>query len=67
MDKDLWTAQEVMDYLRVSRATLHRWVRDGRLPRVQLGERAVRYRRTDVLALVNRGMARRGQGGEPSE
>lgn len=39
----LLTAAEVADLLRVSRATVYRWVDDGRLPAIQLGGRTIRF------------------------
>jgi len=52
MEHELLTAKEVMGYLRISKSTLYRLIRDGRLKRIRIGRRAVRYRRQDVLALV---------------
>jgi excisionase family DNA binding protein len=45
------TTAEVQTLLRVSRPTLARWREDGTLPALKLG-RLVRYKRSDVLALL---------------
>jgi excisionase family DNA binding protein len=49
---ELLTAQEVADALRVERRTIERWSDSGRLHRVRLGRRTVRYRASEVLALL---------------
>ena len=54
MNGDVMTTQEVMDYLRISRSTLYRMVREARLPVYRIGARAVRYRRQDVEKLLQR-------------
>jgi len=46
----LLTAREVADRLSVSVETVLRWARDGRLPSVQLSNRAVRFHRDDLDA-----------------
>ncbi len=40
-------------FLGVSRATLWRMIRDGRLTKVEIYHNAFRLRRSDILALVN--------------
>jgi excisionase family DNA binding protein len=53
-DDELLTSQEVMDALKISRPTLDRLTRTGKLPALRLGGRAPgpgadrRYRRADV-------------------
>lgn len=49
---DLLTLAEAARLLKVSRATLHRWIRQGRLPAFHVGPRAVRVRQADVAKLV---------------
>lgn len=44
----------------LSRATLWRMIRDGRLEKVEIYHNAFRLRRSDILALVNRKEAARG-------
>ncbi|MBI2761847.1 MAG: helix-turn-helix domain-containing protein [Chloroflexi bacterium] len=51
-DSDLLTIAEATHLLKVSRVTLHRWLRDGRLPAYQVGPRAVRIRRADLQAMM---------------
>lgn len=46
--------------LGVSRATLWRMIRDGRLTKVEIYHNAFRLRRSDILALVNSKEAARG-------
>lgn len=46
--------------LGVSRATLWRMIRDGRLEKVEIYHNAFRLRRSDILDLVNRKVASRG-------
>ena len=48
----LLTRAEVCDLLRISRPTLDRWVTSGRLQRLHIGPRTVRYSTDEVLALI---------------
>ncbi len=50
---ELMTAEELARALRVSRSTVYRWAWEGVLPMVRLG-RTVRFRRDDVLRLLER-------------
>jgi excisionase family DNA binding protein len=52
----LMTAREATEYLRISRATLHRLVIDGALPAVRI-RGARRFRQKDLDALIRRGSA----------
>ncbi len=45
---DLLTMQEAAEILKVSTVTLSRWRRQGRLPTLKIGPRAVRIRRADL-------------------
>ena len=50
---DLLTATEVADQYRVSRMTVSRWVKAGRLPAIRLaGGNRMRFRREDVEAIA---------------
>jgi excisionase family DNA binding protein len=49
----LLTTDEVAAILRVNRRTIVRWTAHGRLHRVELGARTVRYRAEDVAALID--------------
>ncbi len=46
--EDLLTIAEAAEILRVSTVTLSRWRRQGRLPTLKVGPRAVRIRRSDL-------------------
>jgi excisionase family DNA binding protein len=48
----LLTVREVAERLSVTPRTVHRYLADGKLPRVQLSERAVRIRETDLQAFI---------------
>lgn len=48
----LVTTEEVADLLRVHPRTVRRMGIDGRLRRIDIGPRVVRYRREDVEALI---------------
>ena len=43
---------EAVRQLKVGRTTLHRWVKQGRLPAYRLGPKAVRIRRADLERLI---------------
>lgn len=47
------STKEVMAYLRVSEATVYRWVQEGRLAAYRAG-RVRRYKRKDVEAVLER-------------
>ena len=49
------TVSEAAAYLKVTRATLYRWVREGRLPLFKVGPRLSRLRFDDVASLVHPG------------
>lgn len=49
---DLLTSAEVAAMMRVSHVTLQRWRDSNKLPYVRVG-RTIRYRRTDVEALLS--------------
>ncbi len=46
--EDLLTIAEAAEFLKVSTVTLSRWRRQGRLPTLKIGPRAVRIRRADL-------------------
>ena len=53
MSERFFTAEEVAERLRVSKVTVHRWIRAGRLPAVNLGGTSgYRLRGTDVEAFL---------------
>lgn len=47
------TIAETCNYLKVTRATVYRWIRNGRLRSYRLGERGTRLRRADVDAMLS--------------
>jgi|LSQX01.2.fsa_nt_gb excisionase family DNA binding protein len=52
MTKALLTAEELAVKLGVSKDTIRRWRRSGKLPSVKLGERMIRFRPSDVEAFL---------------
>ena len=51
MNDELLTDNEAQGYLKVSRSTLSRWEREGKLKVYRVG-RQRRYRRKDIDALI---------------
>lgn len=54
---ELITAEEVMKILKISRATLNRWVKAGKIQALKLGEGrqgAVRFRLKDIEEFINK-------------
>ena len=53
---ELMTPSEVAEALKVNDETIHRWVREGRLPAIRLpggGDRGLkRFRREDIEAIL---------------
>lgn len=49
----LLTVKEAAELLGVTRHTLERWGHSGHLPRVEVGPRTVRYRASDIAALID--------------
>ena len=49
---DLLTTGEVAETFRISRSTVARWYREGRLAGIKVGPRTFRFRRSDVEALL---------------
>jgi excisionase family DNA binding protein len=52
-DHDLLTVEDVMDYLRVTRRTVYRWIEAGEIPAIHAG-RQWRFRRQDFEAWLER-------------
>ncbi|TCL71546.1 AlpA family transcriptional regulator [Hydrogenispora ethanolica] len=53
---ELITAAEVMKILKISRATLNRWVKAGKIPSLKLGEGrkgTVRFKLKDIEEFIN--------------
>jgi excisionase family DNA binding protein len=51
-DADLLTIEEAARLLKVSAVTIHRWLKQGRLPAYRLGPRYVRIRRADLATVL---------------
>jgi excisionase family DNA binding protein len=51
-DFDLLTIAEAAKLLKVSAVTLHRWIKQGRLPAYHVGPRKVRIKRSDLTKLL---------------
>lgn len=52
MTDDLMKVKEVMAYLNISRSTLIRLTKDGKLPVVRMGPKTIRYHKADVEKLI---------------
>ncbi len=52
LEPDLLTVAEAAALLKVSKVTISRWLKQGRLPAYRVGPRAVRIRRADVAGLI---------------
>ncbi len=50
--KPLMTVDEVADYLKVNRHSVWRWIRQGRLPAVNVAKRTYRVRGDDLQAFL---------------
>lgn len=49
---DLLTIAEAAGLLKVSTVTLHRWIKQGRLPAYHVGPKAIRIRRADLATVI---------------
>jgi len=49
---ELMTVPEVAERLRINPETVRLWARDGRLPVVPLPTRSLRFRRSDIDAIL---------------
>ena len=70
-DLDLLTVEEAADILRVSRPTIRRWVKAGRLPAIRVGPRHLRIRRGELTRVEKRATpetpSASGEGAETDE
>ena len=55
MDDPLYTVQEAADYCKVSKSTIQKWRREGRLPCVRAGD--IRFRRSDLNKFINENLS----------
>lgn len=51
-ESELLTSREVAEELRVHRATVLRWAREGTVPAIRLPGKGIRFRRSDVEAVL---------------
>lgn len=51
-DREWLTVAEAAEYLRVSRDTIYRWAKQGKLQLYKVGGKATRLRKTDLDALA---------------
>jgi excisionase family DNA binding protein len=51
-EHELLTIREAAEVLRVSEVTISRWIKQGRLPALRVGPRAIRIRRDDLDKVV---------------
>jgi excisionase family DNA binding protein len=58
---ELLTAAQVAEWLNVTQQTVRRWAENGTVPAVRIGPRAIRFRRSDIDALVAEYHAQTGQ------
>ncbi len=52
IDTDLLTISETAKLLKISTVTVHRWIKQGRLPVYHAGPRKVRIRRRDLATVL---------------
>ena len=64
-EHDFLTVAEAARILKVSTVTVHRWLKQGRLPSYHLGPRYIRIRRSDLGAILK--PAGRSKAGAPEE
>lgn len=51
MPEEMLTPEQVAEWLQIHAGTVYRWIREGKLPALQVG-RVYRIPREDVLAMV---------------
>jgi excisionase family DNA binding protein len=49
----LMTAKDVATMVQVDETTVQRWAKEGRLPRVAVGNQTARYLESDVMAFIH--------------
>ena len=57
----LYSAEDIENYLGISRATVYTLARKGILPKIRVSTRLIRFRASDVEAFL-RGLQDRGKG-----
>jgi excisionase family DNA binding protein len=61
--KDILTIEELSEYLRISKSTLYKLVREGRIPSQKVG-RHWRFHKDNIDRWLGQDKKRRGQRGE---
>ena len=67
MDEELLTIKEAARFLKVSEVTIYRLTREGELPVIRRGRRYTRFRKSDILAFLDRHTVKRGGEDESAE
>lgn len=60
-ETDLLTISEAAKLLKISTVTIHRWLKQGRLPAYQVGPRYIRIRRQDLAKVLTPVARREGE------
>ncbi len=60
--KELLTAEELADRLRVRPGTIRLWGREGRIPRIEVSTKTIRFDLSEVIAAL-RGQSATAHGG----
>lgn len=50
-DVTLMDSRELSEFLDVSKVTIHKWRKEGRIPFIRIGSR-IRFKKSDVLAVL---------------
>lgn len=56
MSKKLVTAEEIAQELRVSPSTIIEWGRQGKIPRVKISPKIIRYDKDNTLLVLSQGL-----------
>jgi excisionase family DNA binding protein len=46
--EEIFTVEEIANYLRIKPLTVYRWIKQNRIPFIKLGRRNFRFRRTVI-------------------
>ena len=52
--EEIFTVNQAAEFLAIHPKTLFGWAQSHRIPHVRLGTRAIRFRRSDLLAFLER-------------
>lgn len=56
MSKQLVTAEEIAQELNVSPSTITEWGRQGKIPRVKISPKIIRYDKDNTLLVLSQGL-----------